>query len=395
MHLLLVEDDERLARALTRLLEEDRHVVEHAPDGRTGLELASALDGLDAVILDIGLPDMSGLDVARRLRKDGIDVSILMLTARDTVNDRVTGLDAGADDYVVKPFAYQEVAARLRALARRAEPGPRRAEPKLTAGAIALDEAARRVTVERRQRRPQPARVLAARGAAPPRRPDAHPRPAARPRLAVQRRGDARTPSTPTSTTCARSSAPRAPRSRRSAAWGTASPMADGARIDPRDDDAEQAALAEDAPADPAHPLAPRGVERALDARRAPRPRRRRCTRSSRGTLQEASVDQLDARDRARSPRSSRATAAGPERAARTRAASCSAAATRCSTCSTTPAAPVPLGRPGARSRPTGCPLRGGHRGRAGRRGRRATSGPRPSTIEAPRRRPFRPDPRH
>ena len=109
---------------------------------------------------------MSGLDVARRLRKDGVDVSILMLTARDTVNDRVLGLDAGADDYVVKPFAYQEVAARLRALARRAEPGPRRAEPVLAAGAISLDEAARRVTVERPQRRPQPARVLAARGAA-------------------------------------------------------------------------------------------------------------------------------------------------------------------------------------------------------------------------------------
>ena len=132
MHLLLVEDDERLARSLTRLLEEDRHVVEHAPDGRTGLELAAAIDGLDAVILDIGLPDMSGLEVARRIRKDGLDVSILMLTARDTVGDRVTGLDAGADDYVVKPFAYEEVAARLRALARRAEPGPRRPEPKLS-----------------------------------------------------------------------------------------------------------------------------------------------------------------------------------------------------------------------------------------------------------------------
>ena len=150
MHLLLVEDDERLARALTRLLEEDRHVVELAPDGRTGIELASAIDGLDAVILDIGLPDMSGLDVARRLRHDQVDVSILMLTARDTVNDRVTGLDAGADDYVVKPFAYQEVAARLRALARRAEPGPRRPDPKLEVGAITLDEAARRVTVSGR-----------------------------------------------------------------------------------------------------------------------------------------------------------------------------------------------------------------------------------------------------
>jgi two-component system, OmpR family, response regulator len=147
MHLLLVEDDERLARSLTRLLEEDRHVVERAPDGQTGLELASAIEGLDAVILDIGLPDISGLEVARQLRRDQLDVSILMLTARDTINDRVTGLDAGADDYVVKPFAYQEVAARLRALARRAEPGPRRAEPRLEIGAIMLDEAARRVTV--------------------------------------------------------------------------------------------------------------------------------------------------------------------------------------------------------------------------------------------------------
>jgi len=150
MHLLLVEDDERLARALTRLLEEDRHVVEHAPDGRTGIELAGAIEGLDAVILDIGLPDMSGLDVARRLRRDQVDVSILMLTARDTVNDRVTGLDAGADDYLVKPFAFEELAARLRALARRAEPGPRRADPVIEVGPIRLDEKLRRVTVEGR-----------------------------------------------------------------------------------------------------------------------------------------------------------------------------------------------------------------------------------------------------
>ena len=150
MHLLLVEDDERLARALTRLLEEDRHLVEHAPDGRTGIELATDVAGIDCVILDIGLPDMSGLDVARRIRTAGIDVSILMLTARDTVNDRVLGLDAGADDYVVKPFAYQEVSARLRARARRAEPGPRRAEPRLSCGAIMLDEAARRVAVSGR-----------------------------------------------------------------------------------------------------------------------------------------------------------------------------------------------------------------------------------------------------
>jgi DNA-binding response OmpR family regulator len=147
MHLLLVEDDPRLQRVLRRLLEDDRHVVEVAPDGRTALELAEATAGIEAVILDIGLPDMSGLDVAKRLRRDGREVAILMLTARDTVNDRVNGLDAGADDYLVKPFAYEELSARLRALARRAEPGTRRPDPILAAGPIALDERTRRVTV--------------------------------------------------------------------------------------------------------------------------------------------------------------------------------------------------------------------------------------------------------
>jgi DNA-binding response OmpR family regulator len=147
MHLLLVEDDERLGRVLKRLLEEDRHVVDVATDGESGLDFAES-DGIELVILDIGLPDISGLEVARRLRKRGSAVAILMLTARDTVNDRVVGLDAGADDYLVKPFAYEELAARLRALARRAEPGPRRAEPRIEVGPIALDEAGRRVTVE-------------------------------------------------------------------------------------------------------------------------------------------------------------------------------------------------------------------------------------------------------
>ena len=147
MHLLLVEDDPRLQRVLRRLLEDDRHVVEVAPDGRTALELAEATQGIETVILDIGLPDISGLEVARRMRRDGRDLAILMLTARDTVNDRVAGLDAGADDYLVKPFAYEELSARLRALARRAEPGTRRPDPVLAAGAIALDERSRRVTV--------------------------------------------------------------------------------------------------------------------------------------------------------------------------------------------------------------------------------------------------------
>ncbi|HEX2625577.1 MAG TPA: response regulator transcription factor [Candidatus Limnocylindrales bacterium] len=147
MHVLLVEDDPRLQRVLRRLLEDDRHVVEVAPDGRTALELVAATAGIETVILDLGLPDISGLDVARRIRKDGREVAILMLTARDTVTDRVTGLDAGADDYLVKPFAYEELSARLRALGRRSEGGARRPDPVLAAGPIALDERSRRVTV--------------------------------------------------------------------------------------------------------------------------------------------------------------------------------------------------------------------------------------------------------
>jgi DNA-binding response OmpR family regulator len=150
MHLLLVEDDERLARVLRRLLEDDRHVVEVAADGETGIELAESAAGIEAVILDIGLPDMSGLEVARRIRKAGNEAAILMLTARDTINDRVTGLDSGADDYLVKPFAFEELAARLRALARRADPGPRRPDPAIEVGPIRLDEKLRRVTVEGR-----------------------------------------------------------------------------------------------------------------------------------------------------------------------------------------------------------------------------------------------------
>ena len=147
MHLLVIEDDPRLSRLLRRLLEEDRHVVELATDGVSGVEIAAAAPGIDAIVLDVGLPDISGLEVARRVRASGSDVPILMLTARDTVGDRVSGLDAGADDYLVKPFAYEELAARLRALGRRGN-GSRRAEPKLVVGPITLDETARRVTLD-------------------------------------------------------------------------------------------------------------------------------------------------------------------------------------------------------------------------------------------------------
>ncbi|HET9754993.1 MAG TPA: response regulator transcription factor [Candidatus Limnocylindrales bacterium] len=148
MHLLVVEDDPRLSRLLKRLLEDDRHVVELATDGRSGLEIAEDAPGIECVILDIGLPDISGLEVARRLRAAGSELPILMLTARDTVGDRVTGLDAGADDYLVKPFAFEELSARLRALSRRGAPPGRRTKPTLVAGPIALDETARRVTVD-------------------------------------------------------------------------------------------------------------------------------------------------------------------------------------------------------------------------------------------------------
>jgi DNA-binding response OmpR family regulator len=152
MHVLLVEDDPRLGRLLRRMLEEDRHVVELATDVRTALELAEDLGGFEAIVLDLGLPDGSGLDVARRLRTAGSAIPILVLTARDTVADRVKGLDAGADDYLVKPFAYEELAARLRALARRADGTIAvRAGNLLTSGSITLDDVRRRVTVDGRE----------------------------------------------------------------------------------------------------------------------------------------------------------------------------------------------------------------------------------------------------
>jgi two-component system OmpR family response regulator len=151
MHLLVVEDDARLARMLSRLLSEDRHVVEVAGTGRGGLELAEGMSGLDAIVLDIGLPDLNGLELARRLRNGGSAVPILMLTARDAVRDRVAGLDAGADDYLVKPFAYEELSARLRALVRRGTSGPQRRSTVLRVGPVELDDARRLVLVSGRR----------------------------------------------------------------------------------------------------------------------------------------------------------------------------------------------------------------------------------------------------
>jgi DNA-binding response OmpR family regulator len=146
MHLLLVEDDPKLGRLLTRMLQEERHLVELTGLGEEALEIAEANAGIDAIVLDIGLPDIPGTDVARRLRAKGNRLPILMLTARDAIEDRVKGLDAGADDYLVKPFAFQELSARLRALGRRVSVEPRNGVV-LRNGPIALDEVRRLVTV--------------------------------------------------------------------------------------------------------------------------------------------------------------------------------------------------------------------------------------------------------
>ena len=118
MRILIVEDDSRLADVLRRGLQEQGYAVDLAHDGETGVGLAES-EPYDLVILDLMLPVLDGLSVCRRLRGAGRGVPVLMLTARDSIDDRVAGLDAGADDYLVKPFAFRELLARVRALLRR------------------------------------------------------------------------------------------------------------------------------------------------------------------------------------------------------------------------------------------------------------------------------------
>ena len=118
MKILLVEDERKLSRALSTMLEEDGHEVEAAYDGRRGLELGLE-NAYDVIILDVMLPQLDGISVCRSLRGNHIDIPVLMLTARTSVIDRVQGLDAGADDYLPKPFAFRELMARLRAITRR------------------------------------------------------------------------------------------------------------------------------------------------------------------------------------------------------------------------------------------------------------------------------------
>src|SRR5580658_4031747 len=118
-HILVVDDEPAVRRALERALRLDSYEVELAGDGREALDRLSERPA-DAVILDIAMPGIDGLEVCRRLRAAGDRTPILMLTARDAIDDRVQGLDVGADDYLVKPFALRELQARLRALLRRA-----------------------------------------------------------------------------------------------------------------------------------------------------------------------------------------------------------------------------------------------------------------------------------
>jgi len=118
MRILLVEDEERIAAFIRKGLKEELYTVDVARDGSEALDIAGAGE-YDLIILDLRLPVRDGISVCRELRAQGNTTPILMLTARDTIDDRVRGLDAGADDYLVKPFAFQELLARLRALARR------------------------------------------------------------------------------------------------------------------------------------------------------------------------------------------------------------------------------------------------------------------------------------
>lgn len=152
MQILVVEDERRMAELLRQGLEEEGHSVVVSGRGAEALSIAHS-HPFDAILLDVMLPGMSGLDVARRLRQSSVQTPILMLTARDAVEDVIRGLDFGADDYVTKPFSFEILLARLRALSRRA---PISTPVVLKIGDLALDTAtrealrgARRITLTR------------------------------------------------------------------------------------------------------------------------------------------------------------------------------------------------------------------------------------------------------
>ena len=141
MRVLIVEDELKLAGLVRRGLREEGVAADVAVRGEDALWMAGATD-YDAIVLDVMLPGLDGFEVCARLRGDGVRAPVLMLTARDAVEDRVRGLDTGADDYLTKPFSFEELSARLRALARR---GPLGSAAVLEAGDLRLDPSARRV----------------------------------------------------------------------------------------------------------------------------------------------------------------------------------------------------------------------------------------------------------
>jgi DNA-binding response OmpR family regulator len=143
--ILVVEDEERIATFLVKGLSREGYDLEHVKSGHDALERAG---GSDLVILDLGLPDIDGLDVLTSLRAEREDVQVIVLTARDGVDDRVEGLEAGADDYLVKPFAFEELLARVRARVRAMD----QQRPRILRwGAVRMDRLARRVTVDGRR----------------------------------------------------------------------------------------------------------------------------------------------------------------------------------------------------------------------------------------------------
>ncbi|MEO8034585.1 MAG: response regulator transcription factor, partial [Acidobacteriota bacterium] len=143
MRLLVVEDDVDVARFLRRGLTEAAYAADVVSDGESALEM-SALNPYDAIVLDLMIPGPDGLEVCRRIRDSGSHVPILILTARDSVDEKIAGLDAGADDYLAKPFEFGELLARLRALLRR---GSVTLSPVIAAGDMQIDTRSHRVSV--------------------------------------------------------------------------------------------------------------------------------------------------------------------------------------------------------------------------------------------------------
>jgi len=148
MQVLLVEDDQSLATGLSKALRSEGFVTNHVAAGEAALH-AIRVDPPDIIVLDLGLPDMDGLDVLRKIRRSGSTIPVLILTARASIDARVSGLDSGADDYLPKPFEPRELLARLRAILRRRVAGPQGGDV-LRYGRLEIDRAARVVRVDGR-----------------------------------------------------------------------------------------------------------------------------------------------------------------------------------------------------------------------------------------------------